>query len=165
MKIALATDHAGFDQLQKLKQFLTARGHQCLDFGPKSYDANDDYPDFIAPAAQAVAGGQAEAGIIMGGSGQGEAMAANHVSGVRCALYYGTAKAVSSIEAEGTASADQYDILRLSRQHNHANMLSLGARFLDIAEIQQAVTIWLDTPFSDVERHVRRVHKINQIKP
>jgi ribose 5-phosphate isomerase B len=161
MKIALATDHAGFEQLKQLKEFLTAEGHECQDFGPASFDEADDYPDFIVPAAKAVAAGECEAGIIMGGSGQGEAMAANRVKGVRCTLFYGTAVAKTAVDAEGNQSEDPYEILKLSRQHNHANMLSLSARFLSLDEMKQACKVWLGTPYDEAERHARRVGKLD----
>jgi ribose 5-phosphate isomerase B len=161
MKIALATDHAGFEQLKQLKDYLTAAGHECVDYGPTAFDAADDYPDFIFPAARAVAEGECEVGIIMGGSGQGEAMAANRVKGVRCTLFYAPAVAKTAIDAEGHQSDDPYEILRLSRQHNHANMLSLSARFLSFNETKQAVEAWLSTSYDDAERHTRRVSKLD----
>jgi ribose 5-phosphate isomerase B len=161
MKIALATDHAGFEQLKELKGWLESEGHECRDFGPKAFDATDDYPDFMFPAAQAVASGECEAGVILGGSGQGEAMAANRVRGVRCTLFYSPATAKSAIDAEGHTSDDPYEILKLSRRHNHANVLSLSARFLSDDEIKQAVQTWLDTPYDEAERHARRVQKLD----
>lgn len=162
MRVALSTDHAGFEQLKLLKDFLSAQGHDCVDFGPKEFDAEDDYPDFIFPAAEAVASGDCEAGIIMGGSGQGEAMAANRVKGVRCTVYYGPAKAVGAIDASGGEAADDYEILRLSKEHNNANMLSLAARFVSQEEIEKVVTLWLGEAFSGVERHARRVAKLDK---
>lgn len=162
MKIALSTDHAGFEQLKQLKEYLTAGGHECQDFGPASFDEADDYPDFIFPAARAVASGECQVGIIMGGSGQGEAMAANRVKGVRCTLFYGPVVAKAAIDAEGNQSEDPYEILKLSRQHNHANMLSLSGRFLNPDEMKQAVKTWLETPYSDEERHARRVAKLDE---
>ncbi len=161
MKIALSTDHAGFEQLQKLKEVLIAEGYDCVDFGPKQFDENDDYPDFIFPAAKAVANGECDLGIIWGGSGQGEAMAANRIKGVRCMVYYGPAVAKRAINAEGTEARDNLEMLRLSRDHNHANMLSLAGRFLDDADVEQAVSVWLDAPVSDAERHARRVKKLD----
>jgi ribose 5-phosphate isomerase B len=161
MKIALATDHAGFEQLKRLKAYLSAEGYECVDFGPTDFDEADDYPDFIFPAAKAVASGECEAGIIMGGSGQGEAMAANRVKGVRCTLFYGTAVAKSAVDAEGTQSTDPYEILKLSRQHNHANVLSLSGRFLSLDEMKQAIKTWLETPYSDEDRHARRIQKLD----
>jgi len=162
MKIALSTDHAGLELLTRLEAFLTGQGHECVNFGPKSFDPDDDYPDFIFPAARAVASGECEAGIIMGGSGQGEAMAANRVKGARCALFYGPVVAKTAINADGDRSDDPYEILRLTRDHNLANMLSLAARFLTWEEIEKAVVTWLAAPQGDVERHVRRVKKLDQ---
>lgn len=163
MKIAVTTDHAGFEALQGLKVFLASLGHEVVDYGPKSLDNDDDYPDFMFPAARAVAKGECDCGIIFGGSGQGEAMAANRVKGVRCALFYGPVIAKTAVDAEGNMSDDPYEILRLSRQHNHANILSLSGRFLSPEEIKQAVEIWLSTPYGDAERHVRRVRKLDEL--
>lgn len=163
MKIAVTTDHAGYVALQKLKEYIAFRGHQVMDYGPTSLDPDDDYPDYMFPAARAVASGECEAAIILGGSGQGEAMAANRVKGVRCALFYGPVTAKAAIDAEGHTSDDPYEILRLSRQHNHANVLSLSGRFLSLDEMKQAVMIWLDTPYSEAERHVRRVRKLDEM--
>ena len=162
MKIALSTDHAGFDQLKLLEKFLTSNGYGCVNYGPTGFDAEDDYPDFIFPAAEAVARGECDCGIIMGGSGQGEAMSANRVKGVRCAVYYGPAKAAEAVDAEGHTSDDEYEILKLSKQHNNANMLSLAARFVSQSEIEKAVTIWLNEPFSGAERHSRRIGKLDK---
>ncbi|HUY85318.1 MAG TPA: RpiB/LacA/LacB family sugar-phosphate isomerase [Candidatus Dormibacteraeota bacterium] len=162
MKIAVATDHAGFEALRELKLFLESLGHEVTDFGPKSFDKEDDYPDFMFPAARAVAGGECERGIILGGSGQGEAMAANRIKGVRCALFYGPVVAKTAIDAEGNTSDDPYEIIKLSRQHNDANVLSLSDRFLALDEMQQAIRTWLDTPFSGAERHARRIKKLDE---
>ena len=163
MKIALSTDHAGYELLKQLKVWLGEQGHECIDFGPVVYDENDDYPDFIIPAAQSVAKGECEAGIIMGGSGEGEAMAANRVKGVRCVVYYGPATPTGSIDAEGNMPKDEFEILRLSREHNNANMLSLASRFIEQPEIEHAVKTWLETPFVGVERHTRRIAKIDSL--
>jgi ribose 5-phosphate isomerase B len=165
MNIVLSTDHAGVELLKKIETFLTGQGHACVNVGPITIDPHDDYPDYIIPAAQAVGTGTYERGIIMGGSGQGEAMAANRIQGVRCAVYYGPAKAAGAVDADGAAATDEYEILRLSRQHNDANILSLAARFLTWEDIEKAVTIWLDTPFSDAERHARRIAKLDKIQP
>ena len=161
MKIALSTDHAGFSALQKLEFFLERGGYECINYGPEIYDPLDDYPDFIRQAAQAVGSGECQFGIILGGSGQGEAIVANRVPGVRCGVYYGPAVPLKEIDAEGTAPEDEFEILRLNRSHNDANMLSLAGRFLDKAAIEKAVTIWLETPFSGQDRHVRRISKID----
>lgn len=162
MKIALTTDHAGYEALRSLKIFIESLGHECVDFGPERYDPDDDYPDFMFPAALAVARGDCERAVIMGGSGQGEAMAANRVKGVRCALFYSLAVAKTAVDAEGATSDDPYEIIKLSRQHNDANVLSLSGRFLGPEEMQIAVKLWLETPFSGVERHSRRITKLDQ---
>jgi ribose 5-phosphate isomerase B len=161
MKIALSTDHAGFEQLQYLQNWLVSHGYECINFGPSEYNENDDYPDFIRPAAEAVANGQCDLGIIFGGSGQGEAIVANRVKGVRCGVFYGPIVAVNPLDAEGNAPLDGYEVLRLNRKHNHANMLSLAGRFLDDSTLINAVTIWLDTKVDENERHVRRIKKID----
>ncbi|PID30955.1 ribose-5-phosphate isomerase [Candidatus Saccharibacteria bacterium] len=161
MKLALATDHAGFEVLKELKLFLEELGHECVDYGPREFNAEDDYPDFIFPAARAVADGQCERGVIFGGSGQGEAMAANRVPGVRAAVFYGPVVAKTSVDAEGNLSTDPYEIVKLSRQHNDANILSLSGRFLSLEEAKTALKVWLETPFSSAERHARRLQKLD----
>jgi ribose 5-phosphate isomerase B len=161
MTIAITTDHAGFEALKELKSYLSELGHSYTDFGPSSFRLGDDYPDYIYPAASAVAKGQCEMGIILGGSGQGEAMAANRIKGVRCALFYGPAVAKAAVDAEGDQSTDPYEILKLSREHNHANVLSLAARFLNMDEMKQAISVWLGTDYNQEERHVRRVSKLD----
>jgi len=161
VKIAITTDHAGFEALSELKTYIESLGHTYVDFGPTEFNADDDYPDFMFPAAQAVASGECDRGIIMGGSGQGEAIAANRIKGVRAALFYGPAIAKAAIDAKGTMSDDPYEIVRLSRQHNDANVLSLSDRFLDMNQMQTAISIWLETPFSGEERHARRIAKLD----
>jgi ribose 5-phosphate isomerase B len=162
MTIALATDHAGLEQLAELQDFLEELGHNCKNFGPKNLDPDDDYPDFIAPAARAVASGECQAGIIMGGSGQGEAMAANRFRGVRCAVFYGGAVPRKVVDVSGRISHNPYEIVRLSRLHNDANMLSLAARFLTLEDIKAVSKLWLDTEFAGEPRHKRRIEKLDQ---
>ncbi len=145
MRIYLGTDHAGFELKEKVKQFLIEKGHEVKDFGAFSFDADDDYPDFIRPVAEAVAQDAESRGIVFGGSGQGEAMVANRVSGVRATVYYGFSE----------------DIIRLSREHNSANILSLGARFVIAEEALRIIELWLSLPFSEEERHKRRINKID----
>jgi len=140
MKIALASDHAGFEYKQAIHEWLTARGHEVKDFGTFSTE-RVDYPDFIRPAAEAVARGECERGIVLGGSGNGEAIAANKVRGVRCALCW----------SEDTA--------RLSREHNDANVLSIGQRTIPRELALRLVEIWLATSFEG-GRHVGRIRKI-----
>lgn len=164
MKIAIATDHTGLAYggvFKAVIRHIESLGHDCQNFGPDHLDMTDDYPDFMFPAAHAVASGDCQAGIILGGSGQGEAMASNRVKGVRCTVFYGEAVAKNAVDAEGDVSRDPYEILRLSRQHNHANMLSLATRFLTLDEVKKAISIWLETPYSGNQRHVRRVRKLD----
>jgi ribose 5-phosphate isomerase B len=163
MKIALATDHTGFEQLKDLKEYLEELGHECVDFGPTSLNIGDDYPDFIFKAAKAVADGVCERGVIMGGSGQGEAIAANRLRGVRCAVFYGPAVIGRIIDANGRVSSSPYEIVRLSREHNNANVLSLAARFGALTDMKQVVKLWLETPFSEQPRHVRRIDKLDRL--
>ena len=162
MTIALATDHAGFEQLKDLEAFLESLGHKCHNFGPVSLKPNDDYPDFIFPAAKTVASGGCERGIIIGRSGQGEAMAANRVKGVRCAVYYGPAVARKVVDAHGRTSHNPLEVVRLSRAHNNSNMLSLGASFVSLKDIKNVVKLWLETPFSGENRHERRNQKLDE---
>lgn len=143
MKIHLATDHAGFLHKEALKDALTKEGVEVIDHGAATLTPEDDYPDYIIPCAQAVAIDPDSLGVIFGGSGEGEAMVANRVSGARAAVYYG----------------GPVEILTLSREHNAANILSIGARFLSIEEMLQAVKLWAGTSFSKDERHTRRLQK------
>ena len=144
-KIFLGTDHAGFELKEEIKKYLLKQGMEVHDEGAHSFDKNDDYPDFMIPAAKKVAKEPNSVGIIFGASGQGEAIAANKIKGIRAALYYG----------------GNIEIIKLSRTHNNANMLSLGARFLTKEEALEAVKLWLTTDFSNEERHIRRIKKID----
>jgi len=163
MKIALATDHTGFEQLKDIKEYLESLDHECVDFGPTSLNISDDYPDFIFKAAQAVANGSCERGVILGGSGQGEAMAANRLKGVRCAVFYGPAVVGRIIDANGRVSSSPYEIVRLSREHNNSNVLSLAARFVSLTDMKQVIKIWIETPFTEQPRHVRRIDKLDRL--
>ncbi len=141
MKIALGTDHAGFRYKEKVKQLLISLGHEIKDVGTFSEEPVD-YPLFIRPAAEAVASGECERGFVFGGSGNGEAMVANKVHRVRCALCWNE------------------EVARLSRQHNDANVLSLGQRVIPEEMAMKIVRVWLETPFEG-GRHVRRVEQVN----
>lgn len=145
MKIYLASDHAGFELKEALIPYLSERGFVVEDLGPGTLEPADDYPDYIMPLALKVVGEKGSFGIVVGMSGQGEAMAANRVRGARAAVYVGGPK----------------DILSLSRMHNDANILSLGTRFLSPGEAKEAVLAWLQTPFSGEERHIRRIKKLD----
>ena len=143
MKVALGSDHAGFRYKEKVKSLLTELGHDPKDFGTFN-DESVDYPTFIRPAAEAVASGECERGIVFGGSGNGEAMAANKVRGVRCALCWNEESA------------------RFSRQHNDANVLSIGERLVSEELLAKIVRLWLETPFEG-GRHVNRIRMLNEM--
>jgi len=165
MKIFLASDHTGIELKNKIKSFLEERKHEVEDCGAYEFDKNDDYPDFIRKAAEQVSKDpDNNKGIIIGGSGQGEAMVANKFKGVRCALFYTPAIPVAAADVTGRISTDPFEIIRLTREHNNANMLSLSARFLKVEDALKAVDIWLSEPFPGDERHKRRVDKIKKIE-
>jgi ribose 5-phosphate isomerase B len=145
MKIYLGTDHAGYEMKEALKEFLGGLSHEVADLGALALEPGDDYPDFIGPVAVAVAREEGSMGIVLGGSGQGEAMCANRTKGVRTAVFYG----------------GPMEIVRLSREHNDANILSLGARFMTLEDAKTAVQTFIETQFSGEERHVRRIAKLD----
>jgi ribose 5-phosphate isomerase B len=166
MKIYIAGDHAGYTLKTALIEQLRTFGHEVEDLGADTLNPEDDYPDFITPCAQRVAAECRENsapstvfGIVIGGSGQGEAMAANRVLGARAAVFYGKERAVATLEIEGGDSEDGFDPVRLARRHNDANILSLGARFISGTDAVEAVRVFLETPFSGKERHSRRLAK------
>lgn len=156
MKIYVGADHAGFGLKEKLIPYLMDLGHEVVDKGAFEYNEEDDYPDFIIPVAREVSQHPNEVrGVIFGGSGQGEAMTANKFSDVRAAVYYGKGHTVVPVENDS--------VIRLSREHNNANILSIGARFVTEEEMKEAVKEWLDTPFIENERHMRRITKMDRI--
>ncbi len=141
--IVLATDHAGFELKEHVKKFLIKKGYDIKDFGALEYDGLDDYPDFILPAAKYISEHKL-IGIIFGGSGQGEAMAANRIKGIRAAVFYNGPN----------------EIVELSRLHNNANILSIGARFVSNQEIEKVIELWLSTDFEE-GRHEKRINKLD----
>ena len=144
--IVIGADHAGFELKEELKKYLTEAGYGVIDKGALQKDETDDYPDVVIPVARQVAGDPEHCrGIIIGGSGQGEAISANRIKNARAVVYYG----------------GNTEIIKLSREHNNANILSLGARFISTEEAKDTVTLWLNTPFSNEERHIRRISKID----
>lgn len=146
MRIHIATDHAGLELSQLIQQHLSDAGHEVVDHGPKEFDALDDYPAFCINAAQAVAvdlqQGRDSIGVVFGGSGNGEQMAANKVPGIRAALVWSNDTAV------------------LAREHNNANVISIGARQHSIDEAIRFIDIFIQTPFTNDERHVRRINQL-----
>jgi ribose 5-phosphate isomerase B len=159
MKIYIGSDHTGYDLKEKLKIYFSELGQEVEDMGAFKYDADDDYPDFIKFVAEAVAKDKESRGIILGGSGQGEAMCANRVKGARAAVFYGEALTKKAIDIEGKKSVDPFEIIKLVRRHNNANILSLGVRFLSEDEIKFAAELFLATKFEGEERHARRLGK------
>lgn len=149
MIIHLAADHAGFQLKEELKKWLGKNNYQVKDYGAFVHDEKDDYPDFMHPAAKAVCDNcETDRGIIIGGSGHGEAMLANRYHGVRAAVFY------------GPFDEKYKKLITLSREHNNANILALAGRFLSVDEAVKAVDLWLNTPFTEEERHKRRIKKI-----
>jgi len=141
--IVLATDHAGFELKEHVKRFLIKKGYDIKDFGALEYDGLDDYPDFILPAAKYISEHKL-IGIIFGGSGQGEAMAANRIKGIRAAVFYNGPD----------------EIVELSRLHNNANIISIGARFVSNQEVEKVIELWLSTDFEE-GRHEKRINKLD----
>lgn len=147
MKIFLGADHAGFRLKEELEEYLVDFGYEVEDLGPQEFDPDDDYPDFVVPVAKAVAENvQENRGIVIGGSGQGEAICANKIKGIRAAVVY-----------------NEYSA-RMSREDNDTNVAALGARVLDVETAKKLVRIWLETPFSGQERHKRRIQKIAKLE-
>lgn len=150
--IHIGADHAGYELKEALVNYLQKLNYEVFDHGAHLYDEFDDFPDFIAPVSQAVSDRpNSVKGIVIGGSGQGEAMVANQFPNVRAAVFYGNKIYKNS------------DIIKLSRQHNDSNVLSLGARFLTTSEAKNAVKTWLTTPFSGDYKYIRRIKKAEKI--
>lgn len=143
MLVHLATDHAGFELKEKVKNFLREEGYQIEDLGAFKYEDGDDYPDWIKLAAEKISKSPSDKAIIFGGSGQGEAMVANRYKNVRATVLYKFDK----------------EIIQLSREHNNANVLSIGTRFISEKDALRAVKLWLATEFPGDERHKRRIAK------
>lgn len=158
-KVFIASDHAGFVLKNILVEYVRTLGYAIEDLGALSLDPEDDYPDFVTPLAKRVINESGSRGIVIGGSGQGEAMCANRILGIRTAVFYGEMKVKESLDIEGGHSEDGYDAVRLPRRHNDANVLSLGARFVSKNEASEAVRIFLETEFSGDDRHQRRLAK------
>jgi len=142
MRIHIGSDHAGLELKAELVKHLSSKGHDVTDHGPHEYDALDDYPDFCIPAAEAVAQDPSSLGIVLGGSGNGEQIAAHKVKGIRAALAW-------SIETA-----------KLARDHNNANVVAVGGRMHEISFVKEIIDAFIGEPFSNDERHVRRIKKI-----
>ena len=165
MKIFLASDHAGFELKEKVKRELQDSSYDVEDCGAYQYDPDDDYPDFVSSAAKNVSKDSEDSkAIIFGGSGQAEAMVANKFPGVRCALFYSAVAPTEPADITGRKSDDPYEMIRLTREHNDANILSIGARFVSEEQALKASKLWLEQEFTKDERHVRRIKKITAIE-
>ena len=146
MRIHIGSDHAGLELKAELVKHLRENGHDVTDHGPHEYDALDDYPDFCIPAAEAVAKDSSSLGIVLGGSGNGEQMAANKVKGIRAALAW-------SIETA-----------KLARDHNNANVIAVGGRMHGVSFVKEIIDTFIASPFSNDERHIRRIKKISDFE-
>jgi len=148
-KIYLAADHAGFSHKEEIKAWLIGEGKEVVDLGAESYDAEDDFPQYMAAAAKAVAKDpDNNCAIIFGGSGQGEAMTANRYRNVRATVYYGGSD----------------EVIMLSRAHNDANILSLGSRFISVNDAKRVIWLWLSAPFGGEEKYSRRNGQLDKLK-
>jgi ribose 5-phosphate isomerase B len=146
MKIAVGSDHAGFELKESMKEFLKESGYEYHDFGAKDFDPQDDYPEYGRMVAEAVASGKYDRGIVVCGTGMGIAISANKVPGIRAAACYDT------------------EMAQISREHNDANVLALGGRVVTKKLASDIVSVWLETPFSGEERHIRRINMIRKIE-
>ncbi len=146
MKIYIGSDHAGYELKEKLRAYMQTLNIEVIDKGAFNLDNEDDYPDFIVPVAEAVIKDSGSFGIVIGGSGEGEQISANKIDGIRAIEFYG----------------GNLEIVKLGREHNDANILSLGARFITEDEAKNAILLFMNTPFTNDERHVRRINKINE---
>ena len=146
MRVHIGSDHAGLELKNSLVEHLKSSGHDVIDHGPHVYDALDDYPVFCIPAAQAVANESGSFGIVLGGSGNGEQMAANKVKGIRAALVW-------SLETA-----------KLAREHNDANVIAIGGRMHPIEVCKELIDVFLATPFSNDERHIRRIGQVSNFE-
>ena len=142
----MGADHAGFELKEKLRDYIVLLGHEVIDHGAFINNPGDDYPNFIAPVAKAVAEDPESKGVILGGSGEGEQMVANRFPHVRAAEFYGGST----------------EVVKVSREHNDANILSLGARFITLDVAKAAVKVFLTTPFSGEARHIRRISEMDK---
>tara|TARA_Y100000310_G_C20633800_1_gene790090 strand:- start:605 stop:1075 length:471 start_codon:yes stop_codon:yes gene_type:complete len=146
-KIVLGGDHAGFELKEKLLKWLVEKGYEIEDFGPHGYDKLDDYPDYVIPMAERVAKSKGKSvGIMIAGSGIGEVIAAGKVKGIRAVLYHG----------------GKMEVVKISKKHDHTNVLSLGSRLVKETEAKKAIELWLRTPESNQARHKRRLGKITR---
>jgi ribose 5-phosphate isomerase B len=163
LKIYFGADHGGYQLKEILKEYARELGHETTDLGNSVFDIDDNYPDFIMPVAQAVNKDSEALGVVVGGSGQGEAIAANKLKYVRAFTFYGPALPIEAVDASGRKSDDRFENVRLSRLHNHSNIISFGGRFVAPEDAKTAFKIWLDTPYDTKDRYVRRIKQVEDI--
>jgi ribose 5-phosphate isomerase B len=156
MKVYIASDHAGFELKRVLRQSIRETGYDVEDLGPSALNEDDDFPDYVFPLARKVSAEEGSLGIVLGASGQGEAMVANRVKGIRAAVYYG-----EPTGSQTDAAGNILNLVQSVRAHNNANILALGARFLSENDAKHAVNLFLGTSFMYDARHVRRITKID----
>lgn len=175
--IYLGADHRGYELKEKTKQWLAELGYEHEDCGAFEYNKDDDYPDFISKVAAKVSeDSENSKGIILGASGQGEAIVANKFKGVRAVVFYGPVYVLKGFKnwiaalaghagiVEGIYNERLKEVIKLSREHNNANILSLGASFLNDSAAKYFIKLWLETEFSGEERHIRRIDKIKELE-
>jgi ribose 5-phosphate isomerase B len=162
MNIYIGGDHTGYELKEKIKAYLAelGLGYKVIDKGAFEYNPDDDYPDFVSAVAKSVAGDEGSFGIILGGTGQGEAMCANRIKKARAMVFYGPHEAVKEVDITGRRSADNFELIKLARTHNNANILSLAMRFVSEDEAKFAIELFLSTKFLGEERHERRIKKL-----
>lgn len=159
MKIYIGSDHTGYEQKKEIINYFSELGYEVVDKGAFSYKEGDDYPDFVIPVAESVASNGDGIGVVLGGSGQGEAMCANKVKGVRAMVFYGEEVPQEPVDISGRRSVDSFEIIKLARKHNNANVLSLATRFLSLDEMKFAIELFISTEFENDGRHIRRINK------
>ena len=160
----LATDHAGFELKEKVKLFLQQANVEFTDCGATAFNKDDDYPDFISLAAEAVSKDPTSRAIIFGGSGQGEAIVANKFKNVRAVVFYGPVIPAHGVDVSGRISEDLFEMVRLTREHNDSNILSIGAKFIKEEDAKRAIRLWMETKFNGEPRHSRRIAKIKVLE-
>jgi ribose 5-phosphate isomerase B len=155
LRIHIGADHAGFEMKTILKKWLEDHHYEVIDYGADEYNEDDDYPDFCSKVAQAVRLDENSRGVVIGGSGQGEAIVCNRYPDIRAVVFNG--------QYEPKDGRETPNEIIVARQHNDSNVISFGARFISEDEAIEALELWLETAFSEEDRHVRRIHKIEQL--
>lgn len=162
MKVYFGADHAGFELKNLLHDYAVELGYETEDLGAHEFDNDDNYPDFVLPVARLVAKNPDSLGVILGGSGQGEAMAANRIPGIRATTFYGPQLPVQAVDSSGRLSDDDLEMVRLSRSHNAANVLSIAGRFVTPEIAKKALKLWLEAESEVKPRYLARINQVEQ---